>query len=150
MVRRALLGLTLAATTWLAAACGGDQGPVDDPAVVPFIGTWIADSLTLTSQADTTLHQDLLALGATFSIVVEASGQYTATLGSFAGTSVEIGQVSVLGGSSLELRVSYPAPETQAMTYHFATTEHLVLDGATEWNGDPAYGHIELNRQTTP
>jgi len=149
MVRRVTerLGIFLAVT--LAAACGGDSGGPDvDPAVAPFVGTWVADSMAVTSQADTTLHFDLLAAGATFSIVVQPSGQYTATLGSFTGTSVEIGDMTVLGTSSLELRVSYPPPgETQAMTYRFATVDHLVLDGATEWNGQPAYGHIELNRQ---
>jgi hypothetical protein len=141
------LGLFVAVT--FAAACGGDSaGPDVDPAVAPFVGTWIADSMAVTSQADTTLRFDLLAAGATFSIVVQPSGQYTATLGSFTGTSVEIGDMTVLGASSLELRVSYPPPgETQAMTYQFATPDHLVLDGATEWNGEPAYGHIELNRQ---
>jgi len=149
MVRRVTVRLAILLGATFGAACGGgDQGPDVDPLVEPFVGTWEADSMAVTSQADTTLHFDLLAAGASFSIVVQPSGQYTATLASFTGTSVELGDMTVLSGSALELRVSYPPPgEVQAMTYQFATTDHLVLDGATEWNGQPAYGHIELNRQ---
>jgi len=53
------------------------------------VGDWLAESLVLTSVANPEVLADLVALGAKFTLSVEASGRYTAILegsGQFSGT----------------------------------------------------------------
>ena len=149
---RAGLVLLLLAAVLPLGGCTSDTLNVD-PAVAPFVGDWLAASMVITSVADPDVHPDLIEVGATFSVNVQPSGQYTAIL-LYAGQSqTEIGQLSV-SGSNVTLQPSFPsdaAPATSA--YSFPDVDHLVLDGATEFDfnvdGTPeaAQAHIELARR---
>jgi len=152
MVRRVFLGVVAIGAAAVSVACGGDSGGVQaDPSVAPFVGTWIADSMTVTNDADTTVVANILEFGS-FTIAVEPSGQYTATLTVSARANVEIGQLTVIG-SALTLTPSFPAGRSPATSdYVFVTEDFLILDGATAFDfnldGTPeaAQGHIELQR----
>ena len=67
---------TIAALT-VSLACGGDgSGPSRDQ----FAGTWDATKLEFTNVANTSQKVDIIALGATFVIVLESTGDYQETL----------------------------------------------------------------------
>lgn len=55
--------------------CGDDGGAPAD-----LTGTWNATSLVFTSTTNPAQQEDLIALGATFTIVLRADGTYTSTL----------------------------------------------------------------------
>ena len=139
-------------TALLLGACGGGSDVEVDPAVAPFVGTWDAEVLTMTSDADPGTVVDVLEFGA-FYITVEPSGQYTATLVHPLGAAVEIGQMTVVGGTVI-LDPSLPATAATATSaYTFDSEDYLVLDGPTTYDfnndqvDDPAQAHIELQRR---
>lgn len=146
--------LGAAAAVVLLSSCGGSSDPVvADPAVAPFVGDWNATALVVTSVANPDVHPDLIALGATFSINVQPSGQYTAILIYAGQPNTQIGQVSV-SGSRITLHPEVPPGEPDATsTYSFPDADHLVLDGETEFDfnldgtPEPALAHIELARK---
>ena len=145
--------LGLAITLLALVACGGGTEVEADPSVAPFVGTWDATVLTMTSDAEPTLVYDVLQAGEFF-IVVEPSGQYTASLDTVLGTAVEIGQLTVIG-NTLRLDPTHPPGASSATsTYAFTSADYLVLDGPTEFdfNGDqvrdPATAHFELQRRS--
>ena len=131
-------------------ACGSGSDVEVDPAVAPFVGTWDAVVLTMTSEAAQVI--DVLEFGE-FYISVEPSGQYTATLVHPLGAAVEIGRMSVVG-TAVVLDPSHPptAP-TATSEYAFQGEDYLVLDGPTTYDfnndqvDDPAQAHIELQRR---
>ena len=142
------------ATALILAACSGSSDTVaPDPAVAPFVGDWSATSLVIAPVANPSASHDIITeYGATFSINVQPSGQYTAIL-IFAGqSSTQIGQVTV-SGSSITLHPQVPPNEPDATSaYTFPDGDHLILDGGTEFrfNGqdlEPATAHIELERK---
>jgi hypothetical protein len=144
----------LAIGAWLAmAGCSGSDGVQPDPAVEQFVGDWLATSMVLTSAANPDVHPDLIELGATFSVNVQPSGQYTAILLYSGQAQTEIGQLTVSGGS-VTLQPSYP-PSAQPATssYSFPDADHFVLDGNTEFDfnldGTPeaATAHIVFARK---
>jgi hypothetical protein len=121
--------------------------------VAPFVGTWDADSLTLTSDADTTVVANIIEFGSFF-ITVEPSGQYTATLTVFGRPNPEIGQLTVLNPTTLTLAPSFPAGRPVATAqFVFQADDYLILDGPTEFDfnldGTPesAQAHFQLQRQ---
>ena len=61
------------------AACGSG-GLAPDPALAPFVGDWDATKLVLTSVANPDMAPDLIAMGASFKLNIQPSGQYTAIL----------------------------------------------------------------------
>jgi hypothetical protein len=133
-------------------ACGEDSviGPVENPEVEPFVGTWDARVFTVTADADTSIVADLIENGS-FVINVQPSGTYTATL-VFAGLSpiVEIGQLSVSGGF-LTLRPNQtPSCPVAPQPYEFTRSDYLVLGpGPTCFpfrpgELDPGQAYIEL------
>lgn len=144
----------------VAAACGGsDDGlvdPVPDPAVEPFVGTWDAEVMTVTSVADTTVVADLIGIGGTFIIDIQPSGQYTAQLSFAAADSVgiepfvELGTMTVTGGFVTLRPNNGPVASSE---YQFESSDYLVLDGATDFDfnldeePDPGQLHLELQRR---
>lgn len=148
MARRAWAAVLFLSIGIGIAACGGGDDPVEaDPAVAPFVGTWDADSLTLTHD---TIVANILENGGEFFITVEPSGQYTATLVAFGQPSPEIGQLTVVDGSTLRLTPTYPAGPSSTSSYFFAAPDSLILDGSTEFDfnfdgtPEPAEAHFEL------
>ena len=141
-------------TAVLLAACSGSSDSVSpDPAVAPFVGDWTATSLVIAPVANPAASHDIITeYGATFTINVQPSGQYTAIL-LFAGqSSTQIGEVTV-SGSTITLHPEVPPNEPDATSaYSFPDADHLTLDGQTEFrfNGEdlePATAHIELERK---
>ena len=85
-----------------AMACGAD--PVDpeepdDPEYNPgfMVGDWLADSLVMTSVANSEVVEYLVARGAVFTLSVQPSGRYTAILEGFGQSSSESGRLTVDG-----------------------------------------------------
>jgi hypothetical protein len=136
----------------LGGACGGDDPVEPDPAVAPFVGTWQADSLTISALPPDMTVANILGVGGSFFITVESSGQYTASLEILGQSSPEIGQLTVLSGSTLRLTPTTPPGPSVVATYFFARPDSLILDGPTEFDfnndGTPedAQAHFELTR----
>ena len=151
MTRRSAVGGWM---TWvlalLLASCGGDDGVQADPAVAPFVGTWDADSLTMTNVANLTQVANVLDFGSFF-ITVEPSGQYTANLTVLGTPFPEIGQLTVIDGSTLTLTPTGGPVSTGE--YFFAAPDSLILEGASDFDfnldGTPesAIAHFELTRR---
>jgi hypothetical protein len=106
----------------------------------------------MTNDANPAQVANVLAAG-TFVIVVEPSGQYTATITVLTQPFTEIGDIDVVG-STLELNKTFPPPpSTDASTFAFVGDDYVILDGATEFDfnsdGTPeaAQAHIELRRR---
>jgi len=152
MVRSGLRTASAIVAAALVAACGDDTSVNVDPTVAPFVGTWVADSMTVTSDADPPQVANVLDFGSFF-VVVEPSGQYTATLEVLGQSSPESGRLTVTG-STITLTPTFPPGRSPAVAdYEFVADDFLILDGSTEFdfNGDgtpeSAQAHIELQRQ---
>lgn len=143
------------------AACGGttDPAPVeDDPAIEPFVGTWDAGVLTVTSDADTTIVADLIEIDGAFTLNVQPSGQYTAQLAFPPADSlgiepfIEIGQMTVTDGF-LTLRPTTPPGPAVSSEYTFVSDDVLRVVGPTDFDfnldgdPDPAELYIEMERR---
>ncbi len=149
---RARAGAIALGAWLLTVGCGGSDGPteVPDPALAPFVGSWTALAMVVTSVANPDVSPDLIQEGATFDLNVQPSGQYTASLIFLQQVSTEIGFVSV-SGSTVTLKRDFPTKSTSTATYRFQGSL-LILDGASEFDfnldGEPeaATAHIELQR----
>ena len=148
-------GAGLLALAWavvLTTACGSGDGILEpDPLVNPLVGDWTATSMVLTSVANPEIHPDLIAMGATFSLNVQPSGQYTAILLYAQQASTEIGILSV-SGNVVTMTRSFPNQETSTAVYVLAGNK-LTLDGDTKFDfnldgtAEDAVAHFELERQ---
>lgn len=153
------------AWAWVAlalAACGGSETtpiePTPDPTVQPFVGTWDAETLTVTSTAVDTIVADLIEIGGSFTLNVQESGQYTAQLAFVATDSlgidpfVEIGQLTV-SDRFVTLDPETPPGDPVASEYEFLSDDLLRLEGPTEFDfnldesPDPAILLLELRRR---
>ena len=144
---RCSLGLLLASV--LVAACDGSTEVEIDPLLEPFVGTWDAEVIRVTSDADTTLVADLMVNGA-FAINVQPSGSYTATL-TFGGIPLtEFGTLSV-GPNVITLRAD--GGQVAASVYSFQSPTYVTVDGPTEFDFnidgilDPAQIYMEWRRR---
>ena len=151
MVRRVLGRAVAVLTLGTFGACGATD-VTTDPTVAAFVGTWDADSLTMTNEADTTVVANVLDFGS-FVIRVEPSGQYTATLTVLDSPAVEIGDVDVIGSTFQLNRTFPPPPSTAASSFVFAADDYLILDGASQFDfnldriAEAARAHFELRRR---
>lgn len=131
-----------------AAGCGEKSVVVADPDVSPLVGDWSAKALVLKSVFNPDLAPDLVQLGASFTLNVQASGQYTAILLYSGQAATEIGMLTV-SGNVVTMQVSFPNPSTWTMTYALQGG-NLILDGDTEFDfnldgtKEPAVAHFEL------
>jgi hypothetical protein len=121
-----------------------------DPDIAPFVGTWDAAVFRVTSDADTSIVADLLLNNGSFTLNVQESGTYTATL-TFGGMPlVEIGVVRVAGGF-ITLQPNGGDPATSAFT--FPRSDYMTLAGPTEFDFnldgtlDPAQAYIESQQR---
>ena len=122
-----------------------------DPSITPFVGTWDAEVLDFYPNGDhVNPPVDVLDLPASFFIVIEPSGAYTATLNLPTAPGIEQGQLTVIG-SSIRLDPSVPPGDPVTSSYSFPSPDLLVLDGETEFsfNSVPISGdvHFELRRR---
>jgi hypothetical protein len=132
----------------LTTACSGGKSTEPDTAIAQFVGDWVAQSLVLTSQANPAISGDIIQLGATFTLNVQPSGQYTAIL-LYAGQSLtEIGTLDV-SGTTVTLHQTFPSASTSAGVFSFAGG-HLIIDANTEFDfnqdgtAEPALAHFDL------
>ena len=130
-------------------SCSDDGTGPSNKELEPLVGTWRATTLLLTNSANPDVSIDLVEAGATFTISILATGQYSATLAAFGQTNTEIGTVEVSGN---QVTITPTSPEGPPLVATFAFEGRtLVLDGASEYDfnqdGTPetALAHIELN-----
>ena len=137
----------------LFAGCGEDT-VVDPPAVdlvAPFVGTWDAEVFTVTNDANTSQVADLM-LDGSFTMNVQPSGTYTATL-LFGDLSpiIEIGVLRPSESGTVTLQPTGGDPATSVFV--FEREDYLTLDGPTDFDfnldGTPeeAQAYIELQRR---
>jgi hypothetical protein len=130
MLRR--LNVLMGVLALVVAACGGDDPPTGpDPSVAPFVGTWEATTFTVTSIDDPPEMRDLLSNGS-FTINVQPSGLYTATLllGELTPI-VEIGQLEIVSDGVLILRPDGSNPCPASSEYSFSGPDQVTLRGPT-------------------
>lgn len=125
-----LLALGLLATP---GGCGDDAstGPADEIAFL--VGDWEASRFLVRNAADPGVAPDLVALGATFTMNVQPSGQYTAVLTFQAVPNVQIGEITVDGGD-LVLRVLQPCCRTDRAAFSQAGDGSVTLEGPTTFD----------------
>lgn len=146
-LKGALASVALALTFVL--GCSGSGTEVKKE-LEPLVGAWRAQELTLTNTANPSLTWDLVEIGASFSLSILATGQYTAVLTAFGQSNTETGNVEVSGNRVTIKPVSPPGPSVEG-TWKFVG-EILHLDGETEFDfnldgtRDPASVHFELER----
>lgn len=127
MRRRSLLRSSIFLAVVFSGACGDSvQPPTEDPAVEPFVGRWEADVFRVVSVADTTIDFDLFddVDDGSFSITVEPSGTYTATL-AFGGRAIpQIGTLTATD-AAITLRPNGGAPASGP--YAFESADVLTV-----------------------
>lgn len=101
-------------------------------ALQPFEGTWRAVSLEVVETAPPNRSQELISLGASFTLDIQASGGYTAILTTDLGSSVEIGKLELQETSVTFLR-EYPDRSREQGTLELLSADTLRLSGATRF-----------------
>ncbi|MDX1648037.1 MAG: hypothetical protein R3304_12895 [Longimicrobiales bacterium] len=157
--RRLEVGMIMLLVAGVGCGGGPDVTEVEpDPAIQPFVGTWDAETMTVTSVADTSIVADLIDAGGAFTLNVQESGQYTAQL-SFAATDsagiepfVEIGRMTVFD-DFITLSPTTPPGDPVSSEYEFVEDDFLRLEGPTDFDfnldgtTDPAVLLLELRRR---
>ena len=151
MTRRGLfnvsLGFLLLSTSGLVGCSDSGTEPVK--ALEPLVGTWRAQELILTNSANPDVSVDLIQEGATFTLAILSTGQYSASLAAFGAATTEVGEVTV-SGSQVTIKPTSPEGPPLVATFSFQGTT-LVLDGTSEYDfnqdgiTEAAQAHIELN-----
>ncbi len=124
-------GLPALALAVMMAGCGDDSGtppdPGPDPALEPFVGTWEADSLVVTSSGDSTIVVNVIDEGGTLTLNITEGGNYTLTLAYAGSPIISIGTVTVEGDVIISRPSGGGPPEP--LTYDFPSSDRLVLSG---------------------
>lgn len=126
-----------------------DDGTGPKSELEPLVGTWRAQVLILTNSANPDVSVDLIQAGATFTLSILATGQYSASLAAFGAANTEVGEVTVSGNQITIKPISPEGPALVATFFFQGTT--LVLDGTSEYDfnqdglPEAAQAHIELS-----
>lgn len=124
--------LLVLVSTWVAAC--SNSSPLEPAAdFTDLIGDWEAYLLEVADADDPTVREDILALGATFRINFQPSGQYTAVLSFLGASQVEIGTAS-LDGNHLTLHRAVPSPDTSQATLTWLAADRIRLEGSTRFD----------------
>jgi hypothetical protein len=144
-----LIVVCLLSMALLPMACSDDgTGPGGE--LAPLVGTWRAETLTLTNQANPEQIVRLIQEGATFTLSILSNKQYQAVLQIFGQSNPEFGTIKVTGTRVTLTPVTPPGPATTG-TWRFQG-ELLILDGDTEFDfnqdgtNEQAVVHFELRR----
>jgi len=127
---------------------GGGTGPGKE--LEPLVGMWRAQDMVLTNAANPTISVDLVEEGATFTLSILSTGQYSAVLSMLGQSNTEVGKVKV-SGNNITITPTSPSGPPLVATFEFVG-EVLVLDGSSEFDfnmdGTPeeALAHIALFR----
>ena len=109
-------------------ACGDSSTPppTTPPEVEPFVGRWDADVFRVVSVADTTIDFDLFddVDDGSFSITVEPSGTYTATL-AFGGTAIP--QIGTLTATADVVTLRPNGQQPASGPYEFESADVLIV-----------------------
>ena len=139
--------VVIGAATIGAMACGSDlSGPDLNPDFMA--GDWSADSLVMTSAANPAVTADLGALGATFTLLVEPSGRYTAILEGFGQSSSEIGRLTVDDADVVLMPESPAGPESRAPWERVG--DSVILEGDSDFNLDGTTEPATLRQVLVP
>jgi hypothetical protein len=142
------LAMTCLGLSALAIPGCSDDGTSPAKGLEPFVGKWRAQAMVLTNVANPSVSIDLIEEGATFTLSILSTGQYSASLTAFGQSNTEIGTIRV-SGSQITITPTSPAGPPLVATFAFQGGL-LVLDGASEYDfnldGTPemAMAHIEL------
>jgi hypothetical protein len=137
----------------LLAGCGEDGGVEPDPAVTRFVGTWDATGYEIWPDLNPDAVIDVLVEFGPFYITVEPSGQYTAVLEASPAPQIQIGQLTVIGGTIRLDPTTPPDEPTATASYAFDGEDYVELDGPTQVDfnddgtRDPGGSHIEIQRR---
>lgn len=149
-MRTSLRRAAATALAFFVAACGGDDATGPSADVDILVGDWSAIELTVINDADPSQTADLIETGATFTINVQESGQYTATLTFLGFPSTEIGFLRIDGDEIVFTR-EFPSADTSRATFRISGNR-ITLEGDTEFDfdgdsqGDPATLRSVLER----
>ncbi len=134
------------------ASCGGAEVVGPDAALAELVGDWDATVLEITNVANPTQVADLIEAGATFTLNVQPSGQYTAVLVFQSQPLTEIGQITV-DGNRITLNPSTPAGQPPTTGTYQVQGDRFILDGDTEFDfnldqtPEEARAHFEFMRR---
>jgi hypothetical protein len=148
-LKRTFLGLppTIILSLLLLACSEDGTGPGKE--LDPLVGVWKANTVLMTSQANPSIQVDLVELGATFTLSILSTGQYTASLSVFGSSNTEVGMVTV-AGNQITIAPTSPEGPPSVSTWSFQGST-LILDGDSEFDfnldGTPeaSTAHIELD-----
>ena len=116
-----------------AGAIGCGDGPTEPDLNPDFmVGAWLAESLVLTSVANPEVIADLVALGAKFTLSVEASGRYTAILEGFGLFSSVSGRLTV-DGAYVVFMQELPIRD-ESMDMWERIDDSVILEGENEFD----------------
>jgi hypothetical protein len=147
--KRLLSSLSLFPLLAAFSGCSGSGADLD-PELSPLVGNWKALSLVMTSQVNADVSQDLIEAGATFSLSILATGQYSAVLSAYGQSNIEAGTVSVEGDRITLTPVSPPGPSVEG-SWEFQGMI-LIVDGESEFDfnldgiSEAALVHFELEK----
>lgn len=126
-----------------------DSGIEPKKDLEPLVGIWKASTLIMTNRANPLIAVDLVEMGASFTLSVLATGQYSASLTAFGATNTEVGTVTISGN---QVTISPTSPEGPPLVAVWSFQgEALVLDGESEFDfnqdgvSEPALAHIVLD-----
>ncbi|MBW3534068.1 MAG: hypothetical protein KY453_02440 [Gemmatimonadetes bacterium] len=154
MIRwRGTLPLAALALALLLPACGGEEVLAPDEDLADLVGDWRATRFEVTNVADPSVSPDLIdpSIGASFTLNIQPSGQYTAILTFQQHPLTEIGELT-RAGDKLVMRVLQPCCRTDRVDYSLEAGV-LSLSGPTEFDfnndGEPedATAAIDLVRR---
>jgi hypothetical protein len=117
-----------------------DDGTEPQADLAPLVGTWQANTLLLTNQANPSVSVDLVEEGADFILSILSTGQYSASLSAFGIANTEVGTITVSGNEATITPTSPVGPPIVSI-WSFQGSA-LVLDGESvfDFNQD---GEVE-------
>jgi hypothetical protein len=104
----------------------------------------------MTSVANPDLTVELDTLGATFTLLVEPSGRYTAILEGLGQSSSEIGDLTVDGAEVVLMPASPPGPESRALWDQVGDSVILMGDSDYDFNLDGTTEPATLRQMLVP
>ncbi len=131
-------------------ACGDDDGVSPNPDIAFLVGDWSAERFEVTPADGAAESVDLVTdLGATFSLNVQPSGQYTASLALPGLAPVpEIGIIDVEGNELVLTRTTPPPTTVSRATYTRPTDGRVIFTGPSRFdldgNGEPEEITVEV------